>query len=646
MAYWQDQLNPIGAAVQQGLENRTTSLPASPLGAPTPTGGIQPSAPAQPYTPFPSIGMAPVQPSSPVSPAQPQTVTPTQTSTPDNSDVIQKFLSDPAIDADKKHSLLKALNDNPDEEDTIRQHIQDTYYNQKPEWSENNSFGANVIAGAIGWAPQAAANVLWFASKLGSYVNPMSYVNGNRDESNANIQWMLNTEAQRQSAPITSKFDQNSAWYKVGSLIPQGILAAGGAEAAWATGIGADITGAASKIAPVATEAVTWATEAFPATTNILKWAAQGTYYGGAAPITSEGSNATAWDIWQGALVGWALGGALSAAWEGVWALKWAANTAAEDLSTRFNRIDPKKITEFAKLTGWETPGEFLVNRWITTAWENTVPILAENFQKSLQQADEGLAAMEGRFQYDGPWKKDFLKTALDDLVTKLDRQESPQLWKAQELLNQYNNGGLSMSDVNAVKRLYQNTNQFSYEGRFSDDAKRATNILDNIRNWQFKTADQWGFSNLSEINKNTQAYRFLLDNLQNKLNKTGGNNVLGLTDWLILSGDSANLPAVIVKHLISSDAAKWLALKALSGWATKANIAKAPIGDIIKANQLKNVIRTSGVSGAGATNPLLPAASGKAQSANVVNVQPINVWPRWVNPSEITPRSKIVNPK
>ncbi len=133
MAYWQDQLNPIGAAVQQGLENRTTSLPASPLGAPTPTGGIQPSAPAQPYTPFPSIGMAPVQPSSPVSPAQPQTVTPTQTSTPDNSDVIQKFLSDPAIDADKKHSLLKALNDNPDEEDTIRQHIQDTYYNQKPE---------------------------------------------------------------------------------------------------------------------------------------------------------------------------------------------------------------------------------------------------------------------------------------------------------------------------------------------------------------------------------------------------------------------------------------------------------------------------------------------------------------------------------
>ncbi len=47
------------------------------------------------------------------------------------------------------------------------------------------------------------------------------------------------------------------------------------------------------------------------------------------------------------------------------------------------------------------------------------------------------------------------------------------------------------MSDVNAVKRLYQNTNQFSYEGRFSDDAKRATNILDNIRNWQFKTADQ-----------------------------------------------------------------------------------------------------------------------------------------------------------
>ena len=76
------------------------------------------------------------------------------------------------------------------------------------------------------------------------------------------------------------------------------------------------------------------------------------------------------------------------------------------------------------------------------------------------------------------------------------------------------------MSEINDFKRIFQRNNKFTYEQRLGDEAQRATSILNDIRNWQFKTAAENGFSNISGINKNTQAFKAIADGLAKKLSR------------------------------------------------------------------------------------------------------------------------------
>ena len=75
---------------------------------------------------------------------------------------------------------------------------------------------------------------------------------------------------------------------------------------------------------------------------------------------------------------------------------------------------------------------------------------------------------------------------------------------------------GLTMSEINEVKRFYEQNNKFTYGKDITAGEKsvRATNIDNNVREWQIDLAEENGFSNLREMNKETQASKFLLDKL------------------------------------------------------------------------------------------------------------------------------------
>jgi len=85
----------------------------------------------------------------------------------------------------------------------------------------------------------------------------------------------------------------------------------------------------------------------------------------------------------------------------------------------------------------------------------------------------------------------DLVQVAIDDLVTKLNKELSPQRGVIKELADKYASGGLTQTELNQLKRLYQNNNKFGYLKEAVDPSgvARATNILDGIRNWQFSTA-------------------------------------------------------------------------------------------------------------------------------------------------------------
>ena len=338
----------------------------------------------------------------------------------------------------------------------------------------------------------------------------------------------------------------------------------------------------------------------------------------------------------------------------GAYTEPWMLWKAADNLSTKFNRIDPTKEIDFQKMTG-ETVGQFLNKRGINEVGSGTVDKLSDLFQKSINEADNWLALIKGKFKM--TQGDDFVWVALDDLSKKLHTELSPQRWLIDSLSAKYASGGLTQTEINSLKRLYQQNNKFGYLKEAIDPTgvARATNILDGIRDWQFKTAgDNW-FTNLNKINKNTQAYKFLTKEIQRKIDKASGNNAVSITDWIVATGSPYGLPWVIGKKLVSSDTAKSLLLKWLNkGRQTIEPLAKASKDDIIKA-QVKKVYGLSNndysdLSFSGTLDrkglKALPSPSWKPlTNSGVIDVKPVISWPRGANPSEITSRSKIVKP-
>ncbi len=405
---------------------------------------------------------------------------------------------------------------------------------------------------------------------------------------------------------------------------------------------------------------------------NLTQWlmgrsAVVGAGFWAAQPIFDQWSDATMEDIATGAGV-WALWWAIAAPvfwkalkyWQagyrggltGMWKsisrdVKAGVNAitpSGANISTKANRFNANEIREFTRTTG-QSPWDFATSRGMTKVWDDAVVEATNLWQKSKDQADEALQAIKWRFKF--TWEKDFLKTTLDDLDTRLTNTESPDLWRLKKLKSKYEDSGLTMSEINEIKRLYSNNYKYSFVDAGSESALRSRNLQDAVRKWQFKVAEENGLTNLKEINKTTQGWKMFADSLSKKIQGSSGNNNVSLTDWIALSGGSPeNIALYLGKKLASSDKVKSGAIKLFSK-KTKPSIIQASKADIQQANFQKDVNR--GVSGVGDNSGgkslvkpvgLLEAPKWKATGAKNVRVnQPIekapikNEWQVWVRP-------------
>ncbi len=172
-------------------------------------------------------------------------------------------------------------------------------------------------------------------------------------------------------------------------------------------------------------------------------------------------------------------------------------------------------------MTGGKTIGQFAAERGIVDTPEEAVIQFTQRGRKSMQEADLGLDAIQGNF------KNDKLQKALIDLRDEAIAAEDDALGElASNLVRKHDSTGLTMKEINEAKRLYEKNNKFNYLR--ANDAKsyrRATNLDDAIREFQFKQADLNGFPELRAINKETQANFAAANAIQNKLTKQLGNN-------------------------------------------------------------------------------------------------------------------------
>ena len=205
------------------------------------------------------------------------------------------------------------------------------------------------------------------------------------------------------------------------------------------------------------------------------------------------------------------------ALWAAVWAafpLAWAWLKAtknlvkreawawAEKLIERITKVSPAKLQKFENQFG-ENVGKFMNDRWLKTRKD-----ASEYFINNIKKVDEALWSIQWTFK--SPVVDDVLTESIE-FATKTADQNLNRLL---ELQKKAANEWLTMSEVNEVKRYFEWHTKFTY-GKSQDaiKASKATNLDTRLREWQMQTAKENWLDNLAQLNRETQASRYILDN-------------------------------------------------------------------------------------------------------------------------------------
>lgn len=208
-----------------------------------------------------------------------------------------------------------------------------------------------------------------------------------------------------------------------------------------------------------------------------------------------------------------------------------------------------------------------------------------------MEEANKGLDAIQGNF------KNDKLKKMLTELYAEAVAVEDDALVKtAGDLFNKYELDGLTMKEINQVKRMFEKENTFNYLRNNEARAyKRATNIDNAVREWQFQQADLNGLDNLREINKETQANFSAAKSIQSKITRQLGNNEISITDWIMAAGALSNpqaLAALVGKKMISSASGQKMYNKLIQKY-DKTPQVKPPVADLEKIGKMQSFKQT-----------------------------------------------------
>lgn len=238
----------------------------------------------------------------------------------------------------------------------------------------------------------------------------------------------------------------------------------------------------------------------------------------------------------------------------------------------RVARIPKSQQIKFKQASG-ENVGEYLVKRGIYGDTEDISQGLYKTFSTSRNMADREIAKLPGTY------KSAPIKETLQQLYAREKRVSSPGAFskdfkRVTALAQKYNKEGLTMEEINEVKRLFERNVKLSYQKSLTakpDTVARNTQLDTALREWQFAKAKELGLKNLDEINRETRLAKQLLDELGKENVGIGGNNAITLTDWIVLSGgDPMAISTYIIKKGLTSKRVQSAIAKKLAPKTTK----------------------------------------------------------------------------
>ena len=316
----------------------------------------------------------------------------------------------------------------------------------------------------------------------------------------------------------------------------------------------------------------------------------------------------------------------------------------AEEIMQRVARVSKGKQANFEQRAG-ESIGSFLDKRGIYGDIDQISEQLYNRFQKSKQTADDALASLQGNYQ------PQVIGTALAELEAKLKRVSSPgavdpQLSEVTGLLAKYKNQGLTMSEINQAKRLYERNVKLDFlKENNPEGVKIANNIDESIRKWQFSQAEKLGLKNLPEINKETMLTRQLLDDIGREYAGSAGNNLVTLTDWIVLSGgDATAVAGFLMKQGLSSKKVQSFIAKMISKNPEKRGVPTPQTGEatVLPIGTYKDFLKETSKTSKPTTQPQVKTKIDSLENTTTVPVKGKGIR-GMVNPSELLPKSKVV---
>lgn len=295
-----------------------------------------------------------------------------------------------------------------------------------------------------------------------------------------------------------------------------------------------------------------------------------------AGPVVREGAAAT----------GEAVGAAARATGRAAGTMVPNTTGIAQSLVANINRINPSKRQEFRMMQG-KSEEEWLMERGIVGSREDTVKKLADNFVALRQNVDDAMSKIPGTF------RDERVSVVADEALAHAKAVESPELATIQELANKARSTGITMSEMNRLKRYYERNVKVGYlkdPTKTAEAVQLATNRDSALREYQFDMASKAGFDNLRQLNKEIQANKFLADEIAGKMEGQGANNLMSLTDWIVatpgITVDPSFFAGFVGKKFISSEFAKVAAAKVLSGFPKQKPLPRADLDEIEKRAQ------------------------------------------------------------
>lgn len=264
-----------------------------------------------------------------------------------------------------------------------------------------------------------------------------------------------------------------------------------------------------------------------------------------------------------------------------------------EQLMQRVARISKGKQANFEQRAG-ESVGEFLVNRQIFGDPEDITTQLYERMQTSKSRVDAGLASVGGTY------KDNAVADALEQLGERearvsSTRTPSPDSRRVIELTRKHDADGLTLSEVNEVKRLYERNVKLDFlRDNVSDGIAKANNVDTELRNFVELKAAQGGFDDVKALNRETMLSKQLLDDLGAEYAGQQGNNYVSLSDAFFLAEAASNptaLAAFGLKRAFSSKSSMSAVARLMS---RNRAVTELPEGRVRGALQLPERGRTS----------------------------------------------------